>query len=61
MSFLRVRASERYLVSKFSFNLNQGRRRVGTAFPHLFFSTTLLSISDKKCKTSAVEVTLFNT
>jgi len=32
-----VRASERYLVLEYGFNLNQGCSEVGTAFPHLFF------------------------
>jgi len=32
-----VRASERYLVLEFRFNLNQGCSGVGTAFPHLVF------------------------
>jgi len=40
-----VRASERYLALKFGFNKIRGAvkmGRVGTAFPHLFFSTTPL-------------------
>ena len=41
-SFLRVRASEQYLVLEFGCNLNQGCSGVGTAFPHLFFSAPAL-------------------
>jgi len=47
MSFLRVRASERYLVLEFGFNLNKGCsgwERVGMVFQHLFFRTTPLRI-----------------
>jgi len=42
-----VRASERYSVLEFGFNLNQWYSGVGTrgrAFPHLFFGTTHLGL-----------------
>jgi len=37
-----VRAYERHMMLEFGFNLNEGCSGVGTAFPHLFFSTTPL-------------------
>jgi len=45
-----MRASERYLVLEFGFNLNQGCSWVGTAFPHLFFSTILQILSPQILK-----------
>jgi len=45
-----VRASERYLMLEFRFNLNQGCSGVETAFLHLFSSTTRLAVRDVALK-----------
>jgi len=45
---MRARASERYLVSEFDFNLNQECSGVRMALAHLFFSTTSV-VSSNKC------------
>jgi len=45
---MRVRSSERYLVSEFDFSLNQKCSGVRMALAHLFFSTTPLVSSNKR-------------